>query len=154
MKKSILAALAACTLALPLAAQANEAENIAAARQGYYKLMGLDMGALAAMAKGDVEYNAEAAKLHAANLVALTGYSPKGLYAPGTSNADIPGKTRALPAIWEDMAGVSAKGKAYHEALMELAAVAGDGRAALAPAVGKLGGTCKSCHDDYRAKDF
>jgi cytochrome c556 len=28
------------------------------------------------------------------------------------------------------------------------------GRAELGQAVGAVGGTCKACHDDYRAKDF
>ena len=30
---------------------------------------------------------------------------------------------------------------------------AGAGQKELAAAVGKVGATCKSCHDDYRAKD-
>jgi len=73
---------------------------------------------------------------------------------PGTSNADLPGKTRALPAIWENLAAFQEKGMAYRDAVVALNTVAGTGAEALAPAVGKLGGTCKACHDDYRAKDF
>lgn len=154
MRKLFTAALTAA-FALPAAiAMAAPPEDVVKARQGYYNLLGLEMGGLAAMAKGEVPYDAEAAKAHAANLQVMTTYSPAGLFAPGTSKADMPGKTRALPEIWENFPKVGEKGAAFREAVGELAAVAGDGLDALRPAVGKLGGTCKSCHDDFRATDF
>lgn len=149
--------LTAATLALGLAApvaQAQGPEDVANARIGYYRLVGMEMGALSAMAKGEMPYDAEVAKVHAANLAALKSYNAKGLYAAGTSNADLPGKTRAKPAIWEDMAGFQTKGAAFGEAITELVAAAEQGEDALKPAIGKLGGTCKACHDDYRATDF
>jgi cytochrome c556 len=91
---------------------------------------------------------------HAANLAALAAYDPSGLFAPGTSNADLPGETRALPAIWENPEDVGAKFAAYAEAAQALAAVAGDGRAAMGGALGAVGQACQACHDDYRAEDF
>ncbi|REC58638.1 cytochrome c [Rhodosalinus sediminis] len=146
---------AACLFAaLPGLAAADGLEDIAEARRGYYKLLGSDMAALAAMAKGEVEYDAAVAETRARNMQILTTYDRAGLYVPGTSTADLPGETRALPAIWEDMAGVQEDGKAFVAAVEELQAAAGEGRAALGAAVQKVGGTCKSCHDDYRAKDF
>lgn len=151
MRKLILTALIA---ALPAGAALAGPEDVAKARQGFYKLMGLEMGQLAGMAKGDIEYDADKALGHAADILALTKYNPGDLYAPGTSKADLPGMTRALPAIWEDFEGFRGKGAAFVAAVAELNEAAGNGRAALAPAVGKLGGTCKACHDDYRAADF
>ncbi|WP_026381805.1 c-type cytochrome [Afifella pfennigii] len=151
MRKILLSLL---VLAVPAAAAAQSAEDIAGARIGYYRLLGHEMSLLAAMAKGDVEYNAEKAAAAAKDLQTLTQYSVSDLFAPGTSNAELPGKTRALPVIWEDMAGLGDKGAAYVSAVEELNGVAGNGLDALRPAVGKLGGTCKSCHDDFRAKDF
>ncbi|EEW26181.1 c-type cytochrome [Rhodobacter ferrooxidans] len=151
MQKALFVTLA---LALPGIACAEEARNPAAPRIAYFTLLGTEMGPLAAMAKGDMPYDATIAQAHAADMVTLTAYLHDDLLVPGTSNADLPGKTRALPKIWEDMAGYGAKGKAMGEAITELAAVAGNGVEALAPAVGKLGGACKSCHDDYRAKDY
>ncbi|MBK5946772.1 cytochrome C [Rhodobacter veldkampii DSM 11550] len=151
MRNTLLAAL---VLALPGAAFAEEAKNPAAPRIAYFTLVGTEMNALVAMVKGETEYDAAKASRGAADLVALTQYSGDDLMAPGTSNADLPGKTRALPKIWEDMAGYGAAGKAFGDAVTELAAVAGNGKDALAPAVAKLGGTCKGCHDTYRAKDF
>ena len=150
LKTSLVAALSvAASMAL-----AEGAKDIVKARQGYYSLLGLEMGALTSMVKGETPYDADAAKAHAANLVALTTYSAGGLYAPGTSNADLPGETRAMPVIWDNMAGLAEKGAAFKAAVAELDAVAGDGLDALKPAFGKVGGTCKSCHDDFRAKDF
>jgi cytochrome c556 len=154
MRKLLTAALTAAFVLPAGIALADPAEDVVNARLGYYRLLGLEMGGLAAMAKGEKPYDAEAAKGHAANLQALISYSPAGLFAPGTSNADMPGKTRALPAIWENFPKVGEKGAAFREAVGELAAVAGDGLEALQPAVGKLGGTCKSCHDDFRATDY
>lgn len=152
MRKIILTALVA---ALPAgAAIAQSAEDVAKARQGFYKLLGLEMGQLAAMAKGEIDYDADKAMGHAADMLALTKYNPADLFAPGTSNADLPGVTRALPAIWEDFEAFRGKGAAYVAAVTELNAAAGNGRAELGQAVGKLGGTCKACHDDFRAADF
>ena len=96
----------------------------------------------------------ETAKAHAADMVTLTTLHVGDFYAPGTSKDDLPGATRALPVIWEDMGAFQEKGQAFGAALMELNAAAGEGLDALRPAVGKVGGTCKACHDDFRAKDF
>jgi len=151
MRKALVSAL---LLTLPLGAHAADPEEVIDARQGYYSLLGLEMHNLVAMAKGEIEYDAENAKGHAADMLTLTQYSMADLYAPGTSKADMPGKTRALPAMWEDMAGVQEKGKAFVTAVKDLNRVAGEGRGQLAKAVQDLGGTCKGCHDEYRAEDF
>lgn len=154
MRKLLTAGLAAALIVPASLSFAGGAEDVVNARLGYYRLLGLEMDGLAAMAKGDVEYSAEAAQGHAANIQTLTQYNLGGVFAPGTSNADLPGKTRALPAIWENFPKVGEKGAAFREAVAELNAVAGNGLDALRPAVGKLGGTCKACHDDFRAKDY
>lgn len=151
MYKTILIALAC---ALPVVAHAAEPEEVAAARIGYFKLVGLEMGGLSAMAQGKAPYDATRAKALAADLRVLGSYSHDDLLMPGTSNADLPGKTRALPAIWQNLEDYQAKGVAFFEAVAAVNEAAGNGAEALAPAVGKLGGTCKACHDDYRAKDF
>ncbi len=138
---------------LPLTAVADPGETVEA-RRGYFALVGTEFGPLAAMAKGEMPYDAALAKAHAADLVALASYTQGDLLLPGTSRAEMPGKTRATAKIFEDPADYAAKGTAFYEAVMALNTVAGEGQAALAPAVGKLGGTCKGCHEDYRAKDF
>lgn len=131
-----------------------EPEDVAAARRGYFQLIGLEMGSLAAMAKGEIAYDADAAQAHAADIRTLSEYLHDDILAVGTSNAGLPGKTRALPKIWDDMTGYGEKAAAFKEAAANMASVAGGGKEAMAPAVGQLGGTCKGCHDTYRAKDF
>lgn len=152
MRKLLLATVAAALPATAVFAQSPG--DLVEARQGFFALMGLNVGPLAAMAKGEAEYDADMAMMYAENLAALSAYNPTNLFAPGTSNADMPGETRALPAIWENPEDLGAKYAAFVDATAELVAVAADGRAALGPALGKVGASCSACHDDYRAKDF
>ena len=147
------AILAAAALAIPAAAfAANPLEDTVLARQGYYKLMGANMGVLAAMAKGDVDYDSTSAQAAADNMGTLTTYNLRHLFVPGTTSTDMPGKTRLLQAAFDDMAGVGARGQALGEAVAAMQAVAGTGKAEMAGALGALGGACKGCHDNYRAK--
>ena len=141
-------------IATSAAAQDMKPEDVVDARRAYFTLLGFNMDQLSAMAKGEVEYSAEDAMAAAGNLKVLTTYAPKALYAPGTSNVDLAGKTRALPEIWTDFPGYQAKSKEYREAVVALNEVAGQGRSELGKAVMKVGASCKSCHSSYRAKGF
>lgn len=143
-------ALVAALIAAPAITLANPAEKTVEARQGFYKLLGANMSVFAGMAKGEIDYDAAAAQTAADNIVTLTTYNVGHLYAPGTSSADVEG-TRALPKIWEDFPGVQAKGADFVKAAMAMQEVAGQGKAEMAGALGTLGGTCKACHDAYRA---
>mgnify|MGYP006277986053 CR=1 FL=1 len=124
------------------------------ARRAYFTLLGSNLGPLAAMAKGEAEYDPAQAELHAGNLALLTGYAATPHFPEGSSNEDHPGDTRALPAIWSDFDGFMERYEAYVASVDALEASAGEGRAALGQAVAKVGGTCKACHDDFRAPDF
>ncbi len=147
-----LALLAQCAVLAP--AFADPVEDAIKARRGYFTLLGANIGPLAAMAKGEIEYDAEAAATHAGNLEALGGYMVAPHFPEGSSNADKPGDTRAQPAIWSDFSGFAAKFGDYKAAVAGLPAKVSGGRAELGAALGAVGGTCKACHDDYRAKDF
>ncbi|SNX73839.1 cytochrome c556 [Cereibacter ovatus] len=149
MKRVLLSTLVA---SLPAVAMAADAEKVVEARQGYFSLVALEFGPLAAMAKGEMPYDAAAATAHAADLVALTKYNPGDLYAAGTAEGEAKG-SHAKAAIWTDMSAYQAKGVAFFEAIAALEPAAGAGQKELAAAVGKVGATCKSCHDDFRAKD-
>jgi cytochrome c556 len=151
MRSLILAATA--VLIAPMA-QAQSLEDVANARIGYFRLVSMEMGTLSQMAKGDIPYDADTAKLHAENLAALAQFDVKTLFKEGTSNAELPGKTRAEPAAWEDTAKLEAKGAAFSDAITALVAASDQGEDALKPALAQVGATCKSCHDDYRAKSF
>ena len=124
-----------------------------ASRQGYMKLVIWDAGPLFGMAKGKVDYDADAAAGHAADLKALTEYSFSELFPSGTSQADRPGKTCALPAIWEDTAKLKQAYKDFDVAIAALGEAAGSGQPALATAVGEMGKTCGGGHKPFRAKN-
>lgn len=146
--------VAACFVALPAIPSAQTADDVIAARRGFFQLLGLNFGPLVAMARGDMPYDSDAAGAAAANLSALSLYAVPGLFAEGTSNADKPGATRALPAIWTSADDVAAKIAAWREAVAAMQTAAPMGRAELGQAVAALGGTCQACHSTYRARDF
>lgn len=151
---SAFSAGAAALIAVATPALANKAADAVKARQGYYQMLKFNLGGLAAMAKRETPYDAAAAQGYADNLVALSKLGISPLWPEGTDNAAMAGKTRALPKIWSDLPGVQAKQKDFIAAAEALAAAAGGGLQGLGPAVGKTGGACKACHDDYRAKSF
>lgn len=120
------------------------------ARQSHMQLYGHNLGVIGAMAKGEVEYNADAASAAANNLVALTSLNQMSYWPAGSDNGALGDETRALPDIWSDFPGVMEKAQAVSAAVTELAAAAGTGQEALGPALGKVGGACNECHKAYR----
>lgn len=80
-----------------------------------------------------------------ANLAAKSGnWFPKG------TGPDV-GKTGAKPDIWQKPADFAAKVRDFQAASNALRQAAASGNmAAVKASYGKLGGTCKACHDPYR----
>ncbi len=104
---------------------------------------------LGAMARGNAEYNADAAALAAKNvLTALTIQQP-GAWPPGSDSFSIEG-TRANASIWENFPDVMAKQTAAVEAATAMANAAGTDLEALRAAMGPLGQACTACHKEYR----
>ena len=120
------------------------------ARKAHMNLYMHNAGVLFAMAKGDLDYDAEAASAAANNIAALTKLSQRGYWNPGTSTDDLGEETRALPAIWQEGSKAAEIGGQMAEAADALAAVAGDGKEAMMGALGPLGKACTACHEDYR----
>jgi len=155
MKKlMILAAGAVATIAVTSVAMADLKEDAITARRGYFQIMSFNAGPLFGMAKGQVEYDADAAKLYAANLQALADLDTTPMWVEGTDNEAMAGKTRALPAIWSTFPAINEKVQAYKDATAALNEAAGNGLDALRPAVANLGKSCGGCHETYRAKSF
>lgn len=75
-----------------------------------------------------------------------------GRWFPKGTGPDV-GKTGAKPEIWRKPADFTAKTRDFQAAAKALhqAAVRGD-MAAVKASYGKLGGTCKACHDPYRSE--
>nr|WP_319486848.1 cytochrome c [uncultured Cohaesibacter sp.] len=146
MHKLALATIALSLIAAP--ALAGPKEDAVSERQAYFKKLGGNMKPLSDLLKGD--YDAATAQKHADALADLTSTDISGLFMAGTSNADMPGATKALPAIWEDMDGFAAKYQALASAAANLKVEAGKGKTELAAAFGAVGASCKSCHDAFR----
>ena len=122
------------------------------ARQALMTLRGWYAGTLFGMAKGDIEYNAEAASAAAANLKMVANADEGAMWPEGSDNTAYKGKTRAMPEGWTDY---DAKyGEALGEASAAMADAAGNGIDALRANIGALGDACSGCHDAYRAEDF
>jgi cytochrome c556 len=133
---------------------ADNIDDAIKARQGFYQVVSHNAGALFAMAKGDVEYNAETATTHAKNLEILANMDTSSMWLPGSSKEDRKGKTRALPVIWTTFPAIGEKSQAFKDASAKLAMAAGEGIDGLRANIGALGASCKGCHETYRAKDF
>lgn len=122
------------------------------ARQGEMQLRSFNAGPLFAMAKGDIEYDAELASKLSGNLKLLLELDNGRAWAKGSDIDNYFGETTALPKIWTTYPEIAEYGKKYAMAVNELAAVAGNGRDALKSKVGALGKSCKGCHDEFREK--
>ncbi len=143
-------------LALPGVALAQSAEEAAEkaieARHGFMTMLGINMGQLSGMAKGEIAYDEAAATRAAANIVALTQYDAPALFIEGTSSEDND-DSDALPAIWEKPDDFRAKFAALGEAAAGSPDAVMGGQENLGPVVQKIGGACKACHDNYRKAD-
>ncbi|MFK7859558.1 MAG: cytochrome c [Granulosicoccus sp.] len=123
------------------------------ARQAMFQLYGFNIGILSGMAKGNIEYDADIAKEAAENLNAAANLGQSQFWPQGSdSETDGNIKNRALPAIWSSYPAILEKSEALTTAVAALAPVAGNGLEALQAALGDVGGSCKGCHDDYRAE--
>ncbi|MEM8581888.1 MAG: cytochrome c [Pseudomonadota bacterium] len=120
------------------------------ARKGQFSLLALNVGVLGGMARGNMDYDAGLAQEAAENIVAIAALNQTPLWPEGSDGLSIEG-TRAKPEIWEDFDDFASKWAAVATAADGLPDAVGDGVAAIGPALGALGGTCKDCHDTYRA---
>ncbi|HLI22470.1 MAG TPA: cytochrome c [Stellaceae bacterium] len=145
------AGIAAFVAAGTMSVFAQQSDKLAAikTRQDFMKAQGADVKTITDYTKGNADQ--AAAQKAADDLVAR---QPKidGLFVPGTSAADFPGKTNAKPEIWTEKDKVAAIRSALGTAEQKLAAdlktgdkqTVGDDLADL----GKTG--CGACHNAYR----
>lgn len=142
----------AATLALvaaPTIASAQDMNPNVHARQAFMDLQAYNLGPLGGMAQGRIPYDAAVAQAAATNLYHLSRVDIAGMFVAGTDNASMQG-TRALPAIWSDMAGFEARIEALRGATEAMMNAAGTDLASLQGAMGALGGACGGCHQTFR----
>ena len=118
-----------------------------------FQLYAYHSGLLGAMAKGEIEYDAEIALEAAKNLEAVSKLGQSTFWPQGSDNSNSENaKNRALPEIWETFPDILEKVEGLQKATTALAAVAGGGLDALKANMGDVGQACKACHQDFRAK--
>lgn len=83
----------------------------------------------------------------------INGLAPKAAsWFPAGTGPDV-GKTHAKAEIWQKPEDFAAKAKGFADAAAAFdAAARGSDMAAAKSSFGKLGESCKACHDSYRAK--
>ena len=144
MIKRILAVTAFCLLgATAVVSAESQADN----REATMKKVGRSMGGLAAIAKGEKEYDADVVKTSLTTIKESITVFPT--YFPEGSEKD---SEEASPKIWENKADFEAKAaKLAADAGALLAQLPAD-KAAVGAAMGVLGKDCAACHESYRIK--
>lgn len=160
MKHRILKSLAAGAVAVGLVGtsvafagghSASPEERAVKARKAHMQLYAFNLGILGAMAKGEMDFNADIATEASGNLASLTTFGQMAYWPPGTTNADLgPEVTRALPAAWENIPDLISKGQAMAAAAAKLSENAGT-LEGLQANMGDVGKACGACHKPYRA---
>ena len=132
-----------------LAQQSLKPEEMIKFRKAAMAFQAWNMGKIKANLDGNFNKDQVMA---AANAIASVANSGLGaLYAPG-SEMDVAGeKTRVKPEYFQQTDKVKEVGGNYYKEVTELAKVAAMGDAdAIKAQFGKVGSSCKGCHDPFR----
>jgi cytochrome c556 len=120
-------------------------------RQSLFAILGANLGPMSAMIKGEMPWDDAQFRGFADDLATASELD----FIRGFPDANQPGKTRAKPEIWENKPDFEAKLNDLREASAALAdAASGDDKKAIIAAFQATGGACKSCHDEYKSKDY
>lgn len=135
-----------------IAQQAPKPEQVIKWRQSVYQTIAWYNGRIKASVDGT--YNKDDV-IRAANGIAAIANSGLGaLYPAGTETGKGWRETSVKPELFTDGAKAGEAARKFISEANELAKVANTGDAAAVKVqFGKLGATCKGCHDDFRKKD-
>lgn len=145
------AGLASASLAV-LAQQAPKPEGLIKTRQSAFQLLGYQSGRIKAALEGS--YNKDEVAKAAATIAAIANSGLGALFPPGTEQGKGWHETAVKPELFKDGKHAGDLAADFGREATELARVATVGDIALVrEQFGKLGRTCKACHDDFRNKD-
>lgn len=142
-------AFAAATLVAAIATGTAFAADPIETRKATMKAIGGAFGGvMVKMVKGEIPYDAAAAKAAGATMVEKSaGIDVAALFPKGSETG---GDTTASPKIWSDAAGFKAAMDKFKTTVAAQTPNADKGLDQLKVAVGELGKACKGCHDEYR----
>ncbi len=150
MKSKLLLGLIAVSLAGTVAAQ-GKPEDAIKWRQSAYTTMGWSMARIKANVEGT--YNKDDVVKSANVIQAIANSGMGALFPAGTDKGTGWEATRVKPEFFTNKEGVGKVAMAFNKEANEMAKIAATGdAAAVKEQLGKLGGTCKGCHDDFKAK--
>lgn len=139
---------AALTLAGTASAQFAKPEDAIKYRKNALFVMQQHYARVGAMVAGKTPFDAKLAAENAA-VADYMGKLPWAGFGEGTDK----GETKAKPEIWKEQAKFKEGADKMQAEMGKLAAAAKTGNLdAIKTAFNATSGTCKACHDDYRAK--
>jgi cytochrome c556 len=147
--------LGAAMLLVSLTSQAQlKPEEQIEFRQAGYTFMAWNMGKIKAqVVEGSAPYNQAQVAAAAQAIAAIANSGMGALYSPETTREQFGKQTRLKAAFFDNLDEAGKIGKNFVEAANQLASVAATGdQAATKAAFGKVGQSCKSCHDKFRAE--
>lgn len=145
---SLTLAAAALAVAAPASAQFAKPEDAIKYRQSALFVMAQHFGRIGAMANGRVPFDAKAAADNA-EVVADMAKLPWAGFVAGSDK----GSTKAKAEIWTEQAKFKEASDKLIAESTKLAAAAKTGNLdAVKTAFGATAGTCKACHDAFRAQ--
>lgn len=153
MKALMTGAMAAALLASTAVQAQMKPEEMVETRQAGYQFMSWNMGKIKAQVVDGKEPYDQAKVAAAANAIAAIANSGMGsLYSPDTTTEQLGKATRLKPEFFQNLDEAGQIGRKFTAAANQLAKVAAEGdQAAIKKAFGDVGGSCKSCHDKFRA---
>jgi cytochrome c556 len=153
MKKILISLTLAATLATPLgfakeASSEKQANTAVDFRKALLQLVRSNMGPLGAMAKGQIDYDADVMTTNSLRIGQLA--SMMGDYFE-LDTRKFPVKTDARDVVWEEMDDFKSKTQDLINAAANLQEVAlAKDESNYRKAIGDLGSTCKACHDKFK----
>ena len=145
----VLLSTVATLASLPAAAQFQKPEDAIKYRQSAFTVMANHFGRIAGMAQGRVPFDAKVAAENADIVLTMSKLPFQG-FGEGTDKG-LP--QRAKPEVWKEQPKFKAAAEKMQGEVAKLDAAAKTGNLdAIKAAVGAVGGSCKACHDDFRAE--
>jgi len=141
-----LTAVLSVSASAPAQAQFARPEAAIKYRQSALTLLASHFGRMDGVVKGQVPYDVEAIKQNVA-IVSMLVQLPWAAFGEGSEGGG------ARPEVWIKREGFEAAQVRLKGAVAELSAAADSGDLGkLREAFGKVGASCKACHDNYRKR--